>query len=296
MLIKRLQVLIPLFDRMLRHSFFSAKREAKTIRSGGSRRYVGRRASTLRWTGTSPVEGWRRLGTVLGIAAIIASLATAANGAAAARVAVLDTLPKMDSSNEPLARFVDEAARRFDIPAAWIRAVMRVESNGNPIAVSPKGAMGLMQIMPKSWVDLCARYQLGADPFDPRDNILAGAAYLRELYNRFGEVGFLAAYNAGPTRFEDYLAGRRPLRGETMDYLAKLQRFLPNLHIGDTANAVVNVSSWRQAGLFSTSPTATPSSLSNSPDYLPTTSSPPPSFALTPQSSGLFVAIRTPPK
>jgi hypothetical protein len=239
------------------------------------------------------VEGWRRLGTALGLAAIMASSVTAANSATAAQVAVPSASLTTNSLNDPFAKFVGEAARRFDIPTAWIRAVMQVESTGNPPAVSPKGAMGFM---PKTWAELRARYQLGADPFDPHDNIFAGAAYLRELYNRFGEAGFLAAYNAGPTRFEDYLAGRRPLRDETMDYLAKLQRLLPTLHISDTANAVVNVSSWRHAGLFSTSPTAAPSSLNNSPDHLPTTSSPPPSFTLTPQSSSLFVAIRTPPK
>ena len=72
--------------------------------------------------------------------------------------------------------------------------------------------MGLMQIMPDTWTELRTRHRLGRDPYDPRDNILAGAAYLREMHDRYGSPGFLAAYNAGPGRYEDYLAGR-PLAG-----------------------------------------------------------------------------------
>ena len=75
---------------------------------------------------------------------------------------------------------------------------MQAESGGEMRAVSPKGAMGLMQIMPDTWAELRSRYGLGADPYDPHDNIMAGTAYLRELHDRFGERGFLAAYNAGP--------------------------------------------------------------------------------------------------
>ena len=75
---------------------------------------------------------------------------------------------------------------------------MQVESGGNLRALSPKGAIGLMQIMPLTWEALRQRYRLGADPYDAHDNILAGTALLRELYDRFGAGGFLAAYNAGP--------------------------------------------------------------------------------------------------
>lgn len=100
----------------------------------------------------------------------------------------------------PFAIYIDEAARRFRIPAAWIRAVMRIESAGDVRAISSAGAMGLMQIMPDTWAELRVRHRLGRDPYDPRDNILAGAAYLREMYDRYGSPGFLAAYNAGPGR------------------------------------------------------------------------------------------------
>ena len=109
---------------------------------------------------------------------------------------------------DPHAADIAEAARRFGIPAAWIRAVMRIESANNVRAVSPKGAMGLMQIMPETWIDLRVRHRLGTDPYNPRDNILAGSAYLREMHDRYGSPGFLAAYNAGPGRYEEYLAGR----------------------------------------------------------------------------------------
>ncbi|WP_410053139.1 lytic transglycosylase domain-containing protein [Bradyrhizobium sp. SZCCHNR1015] len=117
---------------------------------------------------------------------------------------------------------MSEAAHRFDIPEHWIYAVMRIESGGDRWARSSKGAIGLMQIMPETWRDLRARYGLGADPFDPHDNVLAGAAYLRELHDRYGSPGFLAAYNAGPGRYERHLATGRPLPDETRAYVAKL--------------------------------------------------------------------------
>lgn len=99
---------------------------------------------------------------------------------------------------------------------------MQVESRGNPRALSPKGAVGLMQVMPTTYASLAARYGLGADPWNLGDNILAGTAYLRELYDRYGASGFLAAYNAGPGRWEDHISGVRPLPAETVRYLARL--------------------------------------------------------------------------
>jgi soluble lytic murein transglycosylase-like protein len=72
-----------------------------------------------------------------------------------------------------------------------IRAVIQVESAGNAQAI--RRALGLMQIMPETWVELSVRYDLGIDPLDPRDNILAGTAYLREMLDQFGPEGFLAA-------------------------------------------------------------------------------------------------------
>ena len=130
------------------------------------------------------------------------------------------------SKSDRIERFVAEAALRFGIPTSWIKAVMQAESRGAERAVSPKGAMGLMQIMPQTWADLRSRYGLGANPFDPHDNILAGAAYLRELHDRYGTAGLLAAYNAGPGRYEDHLASGRPLPLETQAYVAALAPLL----------------------------------------------------------------------
>ncbi|RVK93180.1 lytic transglycosylase domain-containing protein [Sinorhizobium meliloti] len=125
-------------------------------------------------------------------------------------------------SSDPYAGYVTEAAKRFAIPEHWIRAVMRLESRNDPSATSPKGAMGLMQIMPATWAELRLRHRLGDDAFDPRDNILAGAVYLAELHDLYGSPGFLAAYNAGPGRYERHLVTGNPLPQETVDYMAIL--------------------------------------------------------------------------
>ena len=121
--------------------------------------------------------------------------------------------------------FVAEASQRFGVPIAWIERVMQAESGGRTMLagrpiVSRAGAMGLMQLMPGTWTEMRIALGLGSDPFDPRDNILAGTAYLRRMYDRFGYPGMFAAYNAGPGRYAAYLAGRQPLPGETIAYLA----------------------------------------------------------------------------
>jgi len=124
-------------------------------------------------------------------------------------------------------RYVAEAAQRFGMPIAWIERVMQAESGGRTVLggrpiVSRAGAMGLMQLMPGTWADMRARLGLGSNPFDPRDNILAGTAYLRLMYDRFGYPGLFGAYNAGPARYAGYLAGRQPLPDETKAYLASV--------------------------------------------------------------------------
>jgi hypothetical protein len=146
---------------------------------------------------------------------------------------------KREHWRSPYAAHTAEASQRFRIPAAWIRAVMRAESAGNRRAVSSKGAMGLMQIMPNTWDELRVRYRLGRDPYNPRDNILAGTAYLRELRDRYGSPGFLAAYNAGPKRYEDYLSGKRTLPPETRAYVAAL---LPFFGDGERHDPVIVIS------------------------------------------------------
>jgi hypothetical protein len=126
--------------------------------------------------------------------------------------------------SDPWAAYVAEASRRFGVPERWIREVMRAESGGLMSATSPAGAMGLMQVMPRTYAELHARYGLGANPYDPRDSILAGTAYLREMHDRYGSPGFLAAYNAGPERLDEHLATGRPLPAETRRYVADIAR------------------------------------------------------------------------
>jgi hypothetical protein len=155
------------------------------------------------------------------------------------------------ANSDPYAAFVAEASQRFGVPAAWIRAVMRAESGGDQHAISSAGAMGLMQIMPDTWTDLRARYGFGRDPFDPHDNILAGAAFLREMHDRFGSPGFLAAYNCGTTCYVDHIATGRPLPPETVAYVSEV---LPLLGDPDAAMAalgpILGVIPWTQASLF----------------------------------------------
>ncbi|MFT9027287.1 lytic transglycosylase domain-containing protein [Acetobacter indonesiensis] len=149
----------------------------------------------------------------------------------------------------PYAAEITEAARRFDIPATWIRAVMGAESAGDPGAVSSAGAMGLMQIMPGTWAELRVRHHLGRDPYDPRDNILAGAAYLRELHDRYGSPGFLAAYNAGPERYEASLIGR-PLPSETRAYVAAVAPIITGGGGAPVMIAAADRFVWTRAPLF----------------------------------------------
>lgn len=117
------------------------------------------------------------------------------------------------------AHLIRDASERFGIPEAWIREVMRMESGGNPQALSWAGAQGLMQVIPSTYAMLRAKHDLGPNPYEPRDNIMAGAAYIREMYELFGFPGFLAAYNAGPKRVDWFMAGT-PLPAETVNYLA----------------------------------------------------------------------------
>ncbi|MDE3115203.1 MAG: lytic transglycosylase domain-containing protein, partial [Pseudomonadota bacterium] len=136
-----------------------------------------------------------------------------------------------DSGPRRWAPLIAEAARRFAIPPAWIGQVIDAESGGHAMLdgrpiTSSKGAMGLMQVMPKTYDDMRRAFGLGHDPFDPHDNILAGTAYLRAMFDRFGG-GVFAAYNAGPQRYQAYLDGRQALPQETVSYLAKLDQGAP---------------------------------------------------------------------
>ena len=126
---------------------------------------------------------------------------------------------------------IQKAADRTGVPEAWIHAVMHAESggctfqNGKPIT-SAAGAMGLMQLMPATWFRMREELGLGSDPYDPHDNILAGAETLRQLFESYGSPGFIAAYHAGAKRFEDYEQQRVPLPEKTLEYVARVQRLV----------------------------------------------------------------------
>ena len=158
-------------------------------------------------------------------AAIVMMSLPAMASIAAAQQPSLPSRPMLTAS-DAMTGFVTEASQRFGVPDTWIRAVMQVESAGDSNSTSSAGAMGLMQVMPQTYAMLRARLGLGASPYDPHDNIMAGAAYLREMHDRYGSVGFLAAYNAGPGRFEEFRAGVRSLPAETVRYLARLNPML----------------------------------------------------------------------
>ena len=126
---------------------------------------------------------------------------------------------------------ITEASQRFRVPKAWIVAVMRQESGGRTMLgqgvpiVSRAGAVGLMQVLPATYMEMAAQYRLGGNPFEPRDNIMAGAAYLRWLHRKYGSPAMFAAYNAGPGRLEDHLKGAG-LPAETRAYVGGIAKTL----------------------------------------------------------------------
>lgn len=206
-------------DRERLHSCAPSKIDTFGGRIYGLGRPFRRSASTSRWqerftTATLPRVGvMASLFVIAGFWLLSCSLVAIAGKA---------TQKSATATSSSWASLIAEASQRFGVPAHWIRAVMQAESTGDTDALSPKGAMGLMQVMPETYAELRLRYHLGADPYEPRNNILAGAAYLREMHDRFGPDGFLAAYNAGPGRYDDYLKHGRPLPEETRNYVAVL--------------------------------------------------------------------------
>jgi hypothetical protein len=234
---------------LLNRSLFPAKFLAAAMQAAGRNQ-----ASTGR---TSPkFRRWRNgagrrslLQIAICVAAIFVASSTAAQPSAGVRLAPRGC-PACPPASRPFAVFVTEAAQRFSIPESWIRAVMRVESFGDARAVSQKGAIGLMQVMPNTYAELRVRHRLGADPCDPHDNILAGVAYLREMLDRYGSTGFLAAYNAGSARYDEHLIKGRPLPSETQDYVAKLAPMIGVQQGEDQKGAAFDLFAWLHAALF----------------------------------------------
>jgi soluble lytic murein transglycosylase-like protein len=242
---------IPLFGQNARHSSVPAKHHTAVAPRGGQGRPSGRRISASPLTAASTMAALRSLKIVVWIVAILAASMLSIGSAHAER-----TSPPAHWVNrvnvDPFAAYVTEASRRFAVPERWIRAVMRVESQGKQRARSKKGAIGLMQIMPGTWTELRSRYRLGADPYDVRDNILAGAAYIRELSDRYGTPGFLAAYNAGPGRYERHLATGRPLPEETQAYVATLAPMIESKQTKAQIGAVAESFARVKSPLFAT--------------------------------------------
>jgi soluble lytic murein transglycosylase-like protein len=234
----------------------------------------------------------RSIGRTLCIAVILAASMLSSGGAHAGQE-LLAARRSNELSVAPLAAFVTEASKRFGVPEHWIRAVMQVESSAKQRARSSKGAMGLMQIMPRTWTELRARYGFGADPFDPHDNILAGAAYIRELHDRYGAPGFLAAYNAGPGRYERQLATGRALPDETQAYVATLLPMINRAPTNAQISEVTRSFAWASSSLFATRTAGISSNGSPSTDMRQNRSSRAHGVvdlsALIPQSGNLFV-------
>ncbi len=271
--IPALKTLIPLFAEKPSHPVVPLGHRTVGARSEGQGRpLAGARALPL--TAASTLAGWgsngdreivRYAGLLLaGVLAVAASpVAVSAQAAPVARANPAD----------PYAGFITEAAQRFGIPEHWIRAVLRAESAGDVRAISSAGAMGLMQVMPDTWAGLRVRHGLGRDPYDPRDNIMAGAAYLREMWDRYGNVAaMLAAYNAGPGRYDEHRTTGRALPAETRAYVAALAPVLGGSAGSEIpAPAPAPPPDWHAAPLFVTRSTdmrsaAAPSSESQSGD------------------------------
>jgi membrane-bound lytic murein transglycosylase B len=123
---------------------------------------------------------------------------------------------------------VQQASKKFGMPAAWIRVVIQMESGGRTMIAEDKqitskvGAVGLMQLMPDTYKDMRKQYKLGANPFNPHDNIMAGAAYLKWLHGKYGFPAMFVAYNDGPGNLEAKQTKGRALPAETRNYVSKI--------------------------------------------------------------------------
>jgi hypothetical protein len=183
------------------------------------------------WMQAAPLHGARTIGKVMARPRMLVEMITATPHIQAS---AYDEESAMTSA-QLLNRWdsvMNEAARRFQVPKAWIRAVMTRESGGrtmlgaNQPIISRAGAVGLMQLLPETYNEMASEHKLGANPFEPRDNIMAGAAYLRWLHRKYGFPAMFAAYNAGPGKLEDHLAHGVSLPAETRAYIGGIAKSL----------------------------------------------------------------------
>lgn len=281
---------IPLVDQRQNHSFDPTTLRKAAARSGGQGRPLGWRECASSLTAARTAAPCRSAWTMLSLVVAVAIVACVE-----VREASCETLSESSSSSTVGDGFIAEASERFAIPAAWIHAIICVEGGGDARLPSRKGAIGLMRIMPETWTELRFRYALGADPSEPRDNILAGAAHLREMYDRYGSKGFLPAYILGPTRYDDHLKTGAPLPAETQAYVAVLAPLIePGLKDVVRSTARGNVISWRKAPLFigqpkhgsNDNPSASRVRTERSSPYQSGADQP----AFAPHSTGLFVS------
>jgi hypothetical protein len=153
-----------------------------------------------------------------------------------------------DISNNPFAAFVTEASKRFGVPEHWIRTVLQVEGDGKLRARSPKGApWGSCRSCQGPGLNCALATGLDADPYNPHDNILAAAAYIRELHDRYGSPGFLAAYNAGASALP---ATGRPIPEQTQAHVATLAPKIEGKQTDGKIAAVAKSLTWAGSPLF----------------------------------------------
>jgi soluble lytic murein transglycosylase-like protein len=198
------------------------------VRNGRDRRHLDRRGADRSSAGRRGRD--RRRAGLRSLLLAAAALATSHTVRTQTAPLVPDVSVRMENftalrPDRAYDRFIAEAAREYRLDPELIRAVMRAESAFNPMVVSRAGAQGLMQLMP------ALAEEMGVDdPFDPRQNIMGGARYLRSLLDRHrGNIPLsLASYNAGPTAVDRYKT-IPPFR-ETRQYVKKITGFLADAH------------------------------------------------------------------
>ena len=263
--------IVPLFAEKPSHpSVPLGHRTAGARSKGQGRPSAGACASPL--TAASTLAGWWRSGDRTAWHYAVLILVGALSVCAGSGVAVAQSAPvERPAAAHPYAAHIAEASQRFGIPQHWIVAVLRAESAGDVRTISSAGAMGLMQVMPDTWAGLRARHRLGRDPYQPRDNILAGTAYLREMWDRYGNVGaMLAAYNAGPGRYDEHRSTGRPLPAETRAYVAALAPIFGGAAASEApSSAPPPPPDWRDAPLFVLRPNDSQSTVAPSSETQP---------------------------